>query len=66
MKEMSRYEVNQTSKFFIKASNVMRYIESDNEIIKAPRTNDPIIMDEKTYLQGSLEGVLEPIQVFGL
>ena len=62
-----RFEVNKPSKILIKTSSTMEYIESNIQITKEPRKNDPLItIYEKTYLQGSLEGVLEVIQVSSL
>ena len=37
------FEVDNFMKFFIKTSNAVEFIESDIQIIEAPRIDDPIV-----------------------
>ena len=60
-------KVDKSFEFSIKTSNATEYIELDVQNIEAPKKIIlSSIMYEKTYLQGSLEGVLEAIQVSSL
>ena len=43
MAKVMGFEVNKLSEFFIKTSNVSKYIESDIQNLEALRTYDPLI-----------------------
>ena len=65
---MSGYDIDKPSKILIKTSSAAKYIKSDIQNIETPRIDysKHLVMYEKTYLQGSLEGVFKAIQLFSL
>ena len=66
-KYVSGYEVNKPSKILIKTLNASKYIQFNIQSLRHQEHMILIsIMYEKTYLHGSLERVLEAIQVSSL
>ena len=57
-------QVDKPFKILLKTSNASKYFESNIQNIEATRISSN--MYKKTYLKGSLEGVLEAIQVSSL
>ena len=64
------YKVNKISKILIKTLNALNQWNRLNQMFKTFRHQEQMILSsslyEKTYLRGSLEGVIEAIQVSSL